>query len=262
MNKSFKVLAIGNSFSCDAMEYLFRVADSAGEKNIVLGNLYIPGCTVDIHNANAQYGAPVYQYYKNTDGQWKSTMWYTSERAIKEENWDYITVQQGSGSSGQREAYSHLSELAEFVCRLKPEKTKLAWNMTWAYQGDSDHVHFYRYGHDQLKMYSAITDAVQSCVMTIKEFETVIPCGTTIQNMRAGSFGDTLTRDGYHLSVPLGRYAAAMTFYAALSENPVSKIKCDLSGLIGKKELAEMKRCVSNAILSPFSVTKITDETT
>ena len=59
MKKSFKILAIGNSFSCDAYEYLYRVADSMGEKNIVLGNLFIPGCTVDIHSAKALYGAPV-----------------------------------------------------------------------------------------------------------------------------------------------------------------------------------------------------------
>lgn len=96
-----------------------------GRKNIVLGNLFIPGCTVDIHSANALYGAPVYQYFKNTDGQWKSTMFATIEKAIKEEDWDVITMQQGSGSSGMPDAFSNLGLLVDCVNKIKPEKQSL-----------------------------------------------------------------------------------------------------------------------------------------
>ncbi|MEI3153121.1 MAG: DUF4886 domain-containing protein [Eubacteriales bacterium] len=108
-----------------------------GEKNIVLGNLFIPGCTIDIHSANALYGAPVYQYFKNTDGQWKSTTFATIEKAVKEEDWDVITMQQGSGSSGMPESFSDLGLLVDCVNKIKPEKTKLMWHMTWAYQADT-----------------------------------------------------------------------------------------------------------------------------
>ena len=214
MKKSFKILAIGNSFSCDSYEYLYRVADSMGEKNIVLGNLFIPGCTVDIHSANALYGAPVYQYFKNTDGQWKSTMFATIEKAIKEEDWDVITMQQGSGSSGMPDAFSNLGLLVDCVNKIKPEKTKLMWHMTWAYQGDSNHGHFVRYDHD------------------------------------------TLTRDGFHLSIPVGRYAAAVTMYFAITGKDVSKLRCDLSGLVSRKDLAEIKTCVADALKTPFEITK------
>lgn len=257
MNKSFKILAVGNSFSCDAMEYLYRVADSAGEKNIILGNLFIPGCTVDIHWANASLGSPVYQYYKNTDGQWHSTMWQTIDRAVADEEWDWITFQQGSGSSGQLETYSNLPVLVKYVCGKKRPETKLAWHMTWAYQSDSTHVHFYRYGHDQMKMYEAIVSAVKTAVLPIKEIETVIPSGTTVQNLRTGTQGDTLTRDGYHLSIPVGRYAAALTYYTSLSGNPVSGITCDLSGMIEENLLKEIKICTENAVASPLKVTAV-----
>lgn len=256
MKKSFKILAIGNSFSCDSYEYLYRVADSMGEKNIVLGNLFIPGCTIDIHSANALYGAPVYQYFKNTDGQWKSTMFATIEKAVKEEDWDVITMQQGSGSSGMPESFSNLGLLVDCVNKIKPEKTKLMWHMTWAYQGDSNHGHFVRYDRNQTKMYNAICSCVQNQVLAIKDFAGVIPSGTTIQNLRAGYMGDTLTRDGFHLSIPVGRYAAAVTMYFAITDKDVSKLRCDLSGLISKKELAEIKICVKNALDKPFAVTE------
>ena len=38
--KSLKILAIGNSFSTDSMQYLNQIAKCAGVETIVLGNLY------------------------------------------------------------------------------------------------------------------------------------------------------------------------------------------------------------------------------
>ena len=37
--KSIKILAIGNSFSVDAVEYLWDMLDAAGVEEIVIGNL-------------------------------------------------------------------------------------------------------------------------------------------------------------------------------------------------------------------------------
>ena len=39
-----KILAIGNSFSVDAMQYVYQIAQEAGIKNITLGNLCIDEC--------------------------------------------------------------------------------------------------------------------------------------------------------------------------------------------------------------------------
>ena len=55
-----KVLAIGNSFSDDSMEYLYPVLQALGVENISLGNLYIGGCEVQRHVDNIQTGAPLY----------------------------------------------------------------------------------------------------------------------------------------------------------------------------------------------------------
>ena len=71
--KSLKVLAIGNSFSVDAMEYLWDICDSAGYDDVVLGNLYIGGCSLDTHWSNMQSGASAYEYYVNEFGYWTKT---------------------------------------------------------------------------------------------------------------------------------------------------------------------------------------------
>lgn len=255
--KTFKILAIGNSFSVDAMEYLFRVADTAGEKNIVLGNLYIPGCSLDIHWGNMLTHANVYQYYKNTDGRWNSTMWQTLAHTLEDEDWDVITFQQASGYSGKPETYSHLKELVDYVIENKKEHTKLFWHMTWAYQGDSSHYHFKFYDRDQMTMYRCICESVKTQVLPLGCFEGVIPCGTTIQNMRTGSLGDTLTCDGFHMSRPVGRLATAITYYCAITGTPAEKIRCDLSGLVKRKIMSEIRLSVDAAIKNNFEVTPL-----
>ena len=66
--KTLKVLAIGNSFSSDATEYLWNIAKDGGVEKIIIGNLYIGGCALDKHYTNIKSNAGAYTYYKNTNG--------------------------------------------------------------------------------------------------------------------------------------------------------------------------------------------------
>ena len=63
-----KVLAIGNSFSEDAIEQnLWEIAQAAG-KDIIIGNMYIGGCTIDKHLSCIEGDKAVYRYRKIVDG--------------------------------------------------------------------------------------------------------------------------------------------------------------------------------------------------
>ena len=81
--KSFKVLAIGNSFSVDAMQYLYGLAKDAGYTDIVLGNLYIGGCTLETHANNIGTGKAAYEFYTNKDGKWTSRKNATIAEGLK-----------------------------------------------------------------------------------------------------------------------------------------------------------------------------------
>ncbi|MBI9009914.1 MAG: DUF4886 domain-containing protein [Tenericutes bacterium] len=48
-NKRLRVLSIGNSFSVDAMQYIYEIAKDLGLEEIILGNLYIGGASLDDH---------------------------------------------------------------------------------------------------------------------------------------------------------------------------------------------------------------------
>ena len=179
-----KILAIGNSFSDDSMEYLYPVLLALGEKDISLGNLYIGGCPIDRHVANARESTPDYDYRTNTQNEWHTLSGHTSLAAIRSQTWDVITMQQASYDSGRAETYGGLSKLIGFVDENATGMPKLLWNMTWAYQSDTTHAGFANYGNDQMAMYNGIVNAVKTRVLPTQRFAAVIPVGTAIQTAR------------------------------------------------------------------------------
>lgn len=251
-----KVLAIGNSFSEDGIEnYLYDLAKAAN-KQIIIGNMYIGGAPVKLHVNNAQSNKKAYAYRKiNLEGQKKNTKGVSLEEALKDEDWDFISLQQASPLSGQYDVIMQsLPQLVEYVKNLVPQ-AKLVYHQTWAYQQDSKHKGFVNYDKSQTKMYSGIVDATKK-IDKSKVFTFVVPAGTAIQNARTSSVGDTYTRDGYHLELNYGRFTAACTWYEKLfgldvRKNPWKPEKVtDLQAKIAKE-------AAHKAVKKPFKVSKV-----
>lgn len=213
-----KILAIGNSFSEDAVEnYLY---DIGKDKNIefVIGNLFIGGCSLEAHWNNAMHGNAVYQYRKIENGSRTVDNAVRLETVLQDENWDYITIQQVSYKAGiQSSYYPYMVELLRYIRqRSKNPNLKVGFHMIWAYQQNSQHSGFIHYENNQYKMYQAIVDAANQIVAD-SAISVVIPSGTAIQNARTSSLGDKLCRDGYHLDLNIGRYIAACTWFEAIT---------------------------------------------
>ncbi|MBQ8184413.1 MAG: DUF4886 domain-containing protein [Lachnospiraceae bacterium] len=257
--KSLKVLAVGGSFSIDTMEYLYDIATAAGVKEVVLGNLYNGGCSLQRHVLFYKSQQTGYSYYKNTDGEWNVTDNYTLSEALADEEWDYISLQQTSALSGLPESYeTALPELISIVREKCPE-TPLMWHMTWAYQQDYESDAFKDYNSDQMTMYNGIVNCLNECVDKQEVFEFVIPVGTAIQNARTSFLGDTLTRDGLHLDEQIGRYIGGLTWYAAITNSSIEKIDYNPAPEMITDEMMEAaKEAVTNAILNPREVTEST----
>lgn len=255
----FRILAIGNSFSQDAMEHLYQIAADAGAKEIVLANLYIGGATLPVHWNNAQRNLPQYRYDKNVDGVWRSRSNTTLLYGLQDEQWDLITLQQASGYSGVISSYTDgdvLQNLIDYVNANKANPdAKLGWHMTWAYQSDSTHASFPTYNRDQFTMFTTIVNAVRNQVVANDAFDIVIPAGTAIQNVRTSYIGDTLTRDGYHLSLNLGRYIAGLTWLHSITGWSID----DLTYVPSQTQVPDeympiIKEAVKAAVANPFAV--------
>ncbi|MGI6165353.1 MAG: DUF4886 domain-containing protein [Limnochordia bacterium] len=252
-SRQLKILAIGNSFSEDATRYLYQIAADCGATHIVIGNLYIGGCSLNTHWSNARTDSAAYTYFKNTNGYWASTSRRSLLDGLQDEDWDIVTLQQVSGLSGAPETYNYdLINLINYVKDHVGKDVQLGWHMTWAYESSSNHGDFGRYSKDQMTMYRAITNAVQTKILTNKAFSFVIPAGTAIQNARTSFLGDTLTRDGYHLSEDIGRYIAGLTWIKAIGFS-LDGVKSLPAG-IPSAYLSMMKEAAERAVERPYEV--------
>lgn len=252
--KTFKVFAIGNSFSDDAVEYLYQIAESSGIEDIKIGNLYIGGCSLERHWNNAENDDSAYTYRKNTDGSFVEKTLSIREALIDEE-WKIIVFQQASGLSGIIDSYEpYLSNLKEYVKKnMTNLRAKFAWHMTWAYQSNSTHEEFANYNNNQQTMYDAIVNAVQTKIVPDDDFSFIIPTGTAVQNMRNSYIGDNLTRDGFHMSIPLGRYVAGLTWFKILTGRLLENVTYKPFGMNETDEKIA-KNSVNKAICTPFQV--------
>ena len=257
--KSIKILAIGNSFSDDCMEYVYDILKSVGVAEVKLGNLYIGGCSLSMHVENAKGDIPAYEYRVNTDGEWKTTPNFKMSDAILSEEWDFIFTQQFSGQSGQTETYGDLEILLAYVKGLAKGTPKYGWQMTWAYAQDTDHPWFAKYDENQGTMYESIVKSVQENVVTNADIYAVIPSGTVIQNMRSSYLGDTLNRDGFHLSYDVGRYATGLATVRALTGLSIEKTVFAPTG-VNEKEKQTAIKAVEYAMAQPFQVTSMTEK--
>ena len=218
-----KLLSIGNSFSQDAHRWLHDVAEVNGFE-LETVNLYIGGCSLEMHWDNVVNNSEAYDYERNgsTTGEKIGIL-----RALQLEDWDVITVQQVSQLSGIPGSYDpYLENLAAFVREHCP-KAKLYFHQTWAYEPDSTHGGFAFYENDQKKMFDRIVEVTTQKAESIRA--EILPVGTAVQHIREtvpafdyGNGGESLCRDGFHLSWEYGRYIAAVTWLRILSGKPVT----------------------------------------
>ena len=253
--EEIKILCIGNSFSCDTIEHVADIALSLGVKKVTLGNLYIGGCSVRKHYANAVGDKHDYEYFYNTGSGWSSTYNHSIKDTLQSEDWDYVSIQHGTldGSRYAEEAsYTDLPKLVEYVRSYLPEKTKIAFNMTWVGEPGS-HEEMIAFGNDQLKYYNSVAALTSSLIAGMEGIDIISPTGTAVQNARTSSVG-VLTRDNYHLSLKLGRYIAGLTFFKALTGADVSEITWAPDGVNAYMKAVALES-VQNAIQTPYSVT-------
>lgn len=255
--KTVRILAIGNSFSQDAVEqYLHELAEAEGISTII-GNMFIGGCSLERHVKNARDNAPAYAYRKiGTDGKKREKGKMSLEAVLADEAWDYVSLQQASPFSGMYETYeASLPELIEYVKARLPKKTKLMLHQTWAYASTSKHSGFKNYNWNQLTMYQAIADAVKKAAKANK-IKIVIPSGTAIQNARTSFIGDHLNRDGYHLDVKIGRYTAACTWFERIFKHNVVGNPYAPEGLDEVRK-AVAQKAAHAAVKHPYKVTEL-----
>lgn len=222
-----RVLAIGNSFSEDAVEqYLWEIAHDDG-REFIIGNAYRGGQSLKSHWKEVTEGPGSFEYRKIIGGRKTNSKGQLLQSIIEDEPWDIITFQQVSQDAGLSETYEpYLGQLIAYAKEHCPNPDVVfGLHQTWAYAWDSNHSGFNNYDRDQQKMYRAVVSAYNVAKSRHPELKFIIPTGTAIQNARTSFIGDRLCRDGFHLDRNIGRLTAAYTWYYQLTERPGARLQ-------------------------------------
>ena len=257
--KQIRVLAIGNSFSQDAVEqYLSELLMEAGYDPIV-ANCYIGGCTLKRHWENESSTDDAKRssnsYRKLVRGVKTKTDKVSIEYILRDEPWDYVIFQQGAGLYGIVDShYPYLDNFLTYVAGILTPGYKTGYQMNWAFPADcTDTARFGRYDNDQMKMYVACRDAA----FTLQErsrLDIIIPTGTAIQNGRTSSLGDTFNRDWGHLDYNHGRYTASCTWFEAITGINVTTLTYVPDSMT--PEVASIcRQAAHNAVQAPKQIT-------
>jgi len=250
-----KILAIGNSFSDDAAEYLPQIA-KAGGVDLKIGSLCIGGCPLKLHWENALNDEKAYGYelHPELDDERVSI-----REALESDDFDFVTFQQGSILSGKPETYyPYIENLYHFVKAIRPEGEILI-HQTWAYEK----------GYERLSEYENSSDVMFNCIKGAYALAAerlaglsgapvrIIPCGEAMQAARANplfatAFGDgnplSLNRDGFHASLGYGRYLLGAVWYETLTGKGIMNNKFKPEGT-DDKVIEALKQVAHKAVM-------------
>lgn len=255
--RTLRILAIGNSFSRDAVEQNLHELAKADGDTAIIGNLFIGGCSLERHSGNIRDDKHDYVYRKiGADGKMKEKKNASIAEALKDDQWDYVSLQQASAFSGMFEKYEpYLPGIIKYVKDNAPKKSKIILHQTWAYQQGAANTGFRNYDRDQMKMYRAIVDANRRAAKYCK-IKTIVPSGTAVQNARTSFIGDNMNRDGYHLDLSHGRFTAACAWYEKLFGKDVTRNTWAPKGM--NQDIAGVaKRAAHEAVINPYDITDL-----
>ena len=153
-------------------------------------------------------------------------------------------------------ALSYMAALAAYIKSIVGDNVKIAFNMTWVGEPYHSHPEIVAFDGDCQKLYETIAAVMKHTVVPTEGIDIVSPTGTAIQNARTALTED-VTRDGYHLSLHVGRYIAGLTFFAALTGEPVEAVSWAPEG-VDEQTAAVCRAAASAALKHPFSVTTLT----
>ena len=263
-----RVLCIGNSFSLDGSTLLPQLLVDAGvstRKFQIYAAVYA-GASLEYWDNMRASDAPLPYIYNMGGSLFKlENKQWTLRTLLQNQPWDVVVIQQASPKSNLHNSYQpYLSRLNEYIhqeCLNK--QVRVAWQLTWSYPETATSGPIDEEGWREIAMI-----ANQKCHDV--GISTIIPSGTAIQNARTTSLGqdsNALTRDGLHLTLGVGRYIAAMSWYESICRPiygksiigiPVSQaIKdCD-RGKEGFQEITDenyliCQQCVKEAISDPL----------
>lgn len=124
------MLAVGNSFSANALHYFSDLVKASGHRTVAQ-NAMIGGCDFERHMRHAD------AFEANSED--PNGRPYPGKKSLKElltaEKWDFVTIQQASPKSFRPETFHpHADRLVAYIKKYAPQAEIV--HQTWVYRDD------------------------------------------------------------------------------------------------------------------------------
>ena len=236
------ILFIGNSFSNNAFAYCRQIGEASGV-NFVVGNLWIPGSTLEQRWDALIHNKPSFIYERTWDATEKD---HTVADALADREWDYIVLQQmsllaGVFSSWEPEAH----EFIEYFAEHQPNAEIVVYQ-TWGYSEGCTAEGFEDFNCDTETMTQAIITATKQ-IAKAEHLDMILPVGSVFRTLRADGFDVTKGEPDLRHANDLGCYAAGQTIFSMVTGIMPSEDSFMLGRLTGE-EAALVRAAIIGAV--------------
>jgi hypothetical protein len=262
------ILAIGNSYSNNASYYVSSIAYGLGKKVSVV-SLYDDGCTLERHVKWYKQNAEEYEFY--IDGvNYSKTKKNTMKEAFALYDYDYVTIQQGSGPATTFSTYEpYLTELNGIIKKHLPN-AKILIHQTWSYSehGALGNGPYWTVAYkSSLDMFGKIENAYKQAANKIglNPEKDIIPVGKAIQLAKDEyGFGDfyiegelsaydkcadgALYNDNVNHLNMRGRYIAGCVWVEKILGLDCRETTCAESGMFSDEETMVMRQIAHEVV--------------
>jgi hypothetical protein len=243
---TLRILAIGNSFTDDAMTYIDALvkASNIDDSKLCLYEASKGGASLDMWID--YFNSDTNIYLRHITGKIQMDSQGTMSQLLAQP-WDVIVIQQVSNLSYLWSSYSYLKEYIEIInsaCTNK--KVCLAFQLVWS--------------HTQAEMPYVLQGNVACCQKMTQRYgiDVIIPTGTAIQLARETNLNDALymTRDRWHLNLGIASYIASCTWFEALLRPvygiPVVGNTAKPEGDYSENDILLGQKCAEQSVQHPY----------
>ena len=231
--KALRIMILGSSRSVNTFHLLYEVfKDQMPDQEITLGVMYYSGCSMSMHTQFIKENKNVYDYYRNTNGYWEIISNCYMEDGLRNQAWDVILLQAGTGDAANNMNETCRKFLTEYVDSVVTHPHTFWWHTTWFNSTDPA-----LYGADaspkteaeQYLQLSQSIDAAKKYVLDDPMFEGRICSGTPLMYaLKELKIPEVeLYRDHTHLS-DYGCLLVGYSWYTQFTGNKVTKINLDV----------------------------------
>ena len=232
---ALRIMILGSSRSVNTFHLLYEVfKDQMPDKEITLGVMYYSGCSMSMHADFIKNNQPVYAYYRNNNGYWDIIRDSYMEDGLRDQAWDVILLQAGTGDTANNMNLEVRKFLTEYVDSVVTHPHTFWWHTTWFNSTDpalyvGANTKLNPATVDQYSQLQSQIDAAKNYVMDDPMFEGRICSGTPMMYaLKVLNIPETdLFRDHTHLA-DYGSLLVGYSWYTQFTGNKVTQINLDV----------------------------------